>query len=473
MPWSLIGVTTGSASASLSVPAGTQDGDLLIHVIGQAGTTAPTPPSGAGWALIATTSEGFNQGLSTSWKVWRTGDPTSVASSAATNSPKALLCYRHDGDTTPDYDVHTTGTDSFGSPTVSSVTTSEDDALLIFGVARTVGSSASSPPSGWTEDVDHAVQQFTSGVAVSRTTQAVAGATGTVTGTLGSGGWVAHLAAFVPVGEGGGGPEVLDTTGTAGGTAASGADTALETVTSGTASGTSASSAATSVEMRVPTSAASTGTSTAHAATATRLALPTSAASAGTSTAQADTAHDANVTAASAGTSTASAALASTGTVTAAGASAGTSTATAETTVTATSGGAAAGTATATTNTTIVLASTGAAAGLASSAAASVMILSLTADTAGAGTTAIAARLRLVAAMGAAGTSLAVLRPESGPTARFGGVLVTVGTDRVGVVVLAGTDSVATLTATGTDPLAVNATPGSDPVGVSVTQGEL
>src|SRR5690606_17213435 len=98
-------------------------------------------------------------------------------------------------------------------------------------------------------------------------------------------------------------------------------------------------------------------------------------------------------------------------------------------------------------------------------------MLSLTADTAGSSTTAIAASLRMVAAMGAAGTSLAVLRPDSGPAARFGGVLVTTGTDRVAVAVLAGTDSVATLTSTGTDSLAVNATLGSDPVGVSVTQG--
>lgn len=250
MAWSLVSTTTASGGANIAVPLGTTDGDLLVFAQQDGYGYQLSTPSGSGWTELDSTDIGSGRKLWTMYKVWHTGDPTIAASNAGTAGVKMIASYRHSSGDGASYDVHATNDGNSASPSVSGITTSENDALLIF-VVKSPGNSEPSPPSGWNEAVQYTALSTLGYTSINSDVQATAGSTGTVSGTLSaSGEWVAHLAAFVPGGDGGSGT-TLTTSGSSAGTssASSGSTTTGSPIvfTGGTSAGTSSAAAEASI----------------------------------------------------------------------------------------------------------------------------------------------------------------------------------------------------------------------------------
>jgi hypothetical protein len=127
-----------NAAATISLPAATADGDLVV-VLCYLGTTPWTTPSG--WtkyredAASATTN---SEGVCIMWKFWHTGDPTSVAFGPAASGSTIAVAYAYSGvinQTTPIVsDSGWVGTGTATNPqtfTQPSFSTSVDGSLVV------------------------------------------------------------------------------------------------------------------------------------------------------------------------------------------------------------------------------------------------------------------------------------------------------------------------------------------------------
>jgi PKD repeat protein len=180
---------TAVTTASLTVPAGTAAGDVLVASI----TTDLNPnlTAPAGWTAMVN-AKSINS-TSTSgarafayYKVVGASDPGtySWALSSAAKWGGGITSYRGVNNATPlDSPVVTAADTSYSatSITVGSITTARNGAMLIGGVACDCSAPVVTAPSGWTERWEAAAGQIAE---QADKPQATAGASGTATWTL-------------------------------------------------------------------------------------------------------------------------------------------------------------------------------------------------------------------------------------------------------------------------------------------------
>ncbi|WP_324643602.1 PKD domain-containing protein [Pseudarthrobacter sp. LT1] len=180
---------TAVTTASLTVPAGTAAGDVLVASI----TTDLNPnlTAPAGWTAMVN-AKSINS-TSTSgarafayYKVVGASDPGtySWALSSAAKWGGGITSYRGVNNATPlDSPVVTAADTSYSatSITVGSITTASNGAMLIGGVACDCSAPVVTAPSGWTERWEAAAGQIAE---QADKPQATAGASGTATWTL-------------------------------------------------------------------------------------------------------------------------------------------------------------------------------------------------------------------------------------------------------------------------------------------------
>lgn len=180
---------TAVTTASLTVPAGTAAGDVLVASI----TTDLNPnlTAPAGWTAMVN-AKSINS-TSTSgarafayYKVVGASDPGTYSwtLSSAAKWGGGITAYRGVNNTTPlDSPVVTAADTSYSatSITVGSITTASNGAMLIGGVACDCSAPVVTAPSGWTERWEAAAGQIAE---QADKPQATAGASGTATWTL-------------------------------------------------------------------------------------------------------------------------------------------------------------------------------------------------------------------------------------------------------------------------------------------------
>lgn len=197
-----------STTLTITKPTGTASGDLLFAACHYYGFDAgPTPPSG--WASIDYASETSpkilaGHRLHVFYKVAGGSEPSDYSWTGVDYDIGAITCYSG-ADATPldVYIAQYNGTSS--SMTAASITTTVDDALVIFAGAALNASTSitATAPSGFTERVDYTGEAWRY-VYIADKTQASAGATGTATATL-SGSYAnwGALVSFKPAAGGG------------------------------------------------------------------------------------------------------------------------------------------------------------------------------------------------------------------------------------------------------------------------------
>lgn len=183
---SLVAATTGgmsSGSTSMTVPAATQAGDLLVANIARDGSGLSPP---AGWTLMKTYSASFV----TAWvwqKVATAGDAGGTVSwtGSATNGGGALVVVRGASGLSQTSEIAGVVTGGNPSTAVAPAVTAgvADSLLVVMDSVQAGGSSTFSVPSGMTS----AYAAPATGATVAGFTQAISatGSTGTRTSTIG------------------------------------------------------------------------------------------------------------------------------------------------------------------------------------------------------------------------------------------------------------------------------------------------
>lgn len=199
--------TASGSSSTLDInkPTGTVEGDLLVaHLYAiTGGDSLPDITAPTGWTFIRKDSLGNNRSQGLFYKVAGASEPSSYTFSDLDDSRGDVVANvgaisRISGvDTTSPIDVHGGQTETGTSVTAPDITTAVGDALILHLGAINNGSTFT-PPTGYTEEYDHA-QGTSAAQEGSWDTQASAGSTGTASATASSSGfWIAAHVAIAP-----------------------------------------------------------------------------------------------------------------------------------------------------------------------------------------------------------------------------------------------------------------------------------
>lgn len=195
--------TTGSsADVTVTAPATVQAGDLLLAHVAFDGNNMPAVTSvPVGWMLVEAQADGTTVYGGWWWKRAETGDAsTSWVFTGNGNSEQWIThCVRVTGHhPTMPVNAYNWATGSSSGPYISpAVTTTVDDCLVIYSLARDGGSHSHTPPVGCVEIFD-GVSAASGGTAATKT-QSTAGDTGS--GEFGSATveqWIAITLAIAP-----------------------------------------------------------------------------------------------------------------------------------------------------------------------------------------------------------------------------------------------------------------------------------
>jgi hypothetical protein len=193
------GTFVGNAnSASLSVPAGTQSGDLLLAFVSVAYQFPRVNPAPSGWTMIAEAHSSANGHM-----FYRVADGTEPASYTFTwgdsRNAQAVMMRYTGIDTSSPIGASSFDSSSFPHPSAPSVTTTVDDSIVVRFLSQTDNPSAI--PSGTTQRFNNFNTILLS---VVDSVQASAGSTGTATWTNSNyGSWVAMTVVLQPDSGGG------------------------------------------------------------------------------------------------------------------------------------------------------------------------------------------------------------------------------------------------------------------------------
>lgn len=141
---------TSSTSGTISLPAGVQDGDLLVLTGGDVGSTSTDPTiSGGGWVVQGNTHSASGVNGVQLWVATKiaSSEPGSYTITGLTTRHVVLLAFRGVTSATPDAIAHTTtGT---GSATAPSVTPTQENDLEVYVVAAKGGGTWMLSASEW------------------------------------------------------------------------------------------------------------------------------------------------------------------------------------------------------------------------------------------------------------------------------------------------------------------------------------
>lgn len=194
--------TSAAAETSLTInkPSGTRDGDFLLLIFAGGGGTSNSwlnnssnPP---GWNVIRRDNNGANLALVTAWKT-ASAEPASYTFSGLDNFEYAVFIARYTGVLGKPADASNAGSGNSNSLTVSAVTTTAaNDLLVTIGAQKTSSTPNYSAPAGETER-----DQIQTATALTACfcdeIQAAAGSSGAKTiGSNASANWLAVLLAF-------------------------------------------------------------------------------------------------------------------------------------------------------------------------------------------------------------------------------------------------------------------------------------
>ncbi len=192
---------TGSSSLTLSVPAGTSSGDVMVaHVVVQTARIAITPP--AGWNIVLRQDTSSAISTATYVKVAGGSEPASYSWSFGTagQASGGIASYIGVDTTTPVDASHAQYNSSTSNVDNSGVTTTTANDMLVYAVGIVVSSVTVNVPSGFTEEWRTASSSATTSE-MSQKLFASSGATGTIHGTLSSANSnITYLIALRPAG---------------------------------------------------------------------------------------------------------------------------------------------------------------------------------------------------------------------------------------------------------------------------------
>lgn len=177
----------GSTSITVTAPSGVADGDLLVVFIGiNSSISISAAPSG--WTLQESRSNGavglavsvYTKIASSEGASW-----TWTASASANYAAHALRVTGHDASTFYNIDGSQANTSASTSVTAPTITTTEDDCLLLYcGYIK--AATTFTAPSGMTEVLDGQSGSSNRTMETASETFATAGATGTRAATAGT-----------------------------------------------------------------------------------------------------------------------------------------------------------------------------------------------------------------------------------------------------------------------------------------------
>jgi hypothetical protein len=183
-----------SSTLVIDTPAGTQNGDIMIAGIQGNGTPSITPP--AGWTELYEVTQGNFSGRH--WVYYKIasseGSNHTWTFSGSVRNSGGILTFTGNDTSSPIDDSDAGAYGSMTSYTLSSITTSQANDMLVYYAGVDFGSNPScTPPTGFTEVFE---SNGGSETTMGYKTQAAAGATGTFAGSTGSssaGAW-SHIA---------------------------------------------------------------------------------------------------------------------------------------------------------------------------------------------------------------------------------------------------------------------------------------
>jgi hypothetical protein len=174
-----------TTSLTLSVPAGTQAGDVLVASLGfgkTGATTQPTLTAPVGWTLVTRTNKGAVGALAVYWHVFAAGETSYTWTTNVAVGGAVFLAAFGGVDTANPIDVSKGQTSKSGtSVSTPSVTTTTADAMLVasyFGSERTGTPTVWTPPAGMTEIGDASDSTGSRSGSVDHAMQTTAGAAG-------------------------------------------------------------------------------------------------------------------------------------------------------------------------------------------------------------------------------------------------------------------------------------------------------
>jgi hypothetical protein len=211
-----------TTSLTLSVPTGTQVGDVLVASLGfgkNGATTQPVLTAPAGWTLVSRTNKGAVGALAVYWHVFAGGETGYTWTTNVTVGGAVFLAAFGGVDTTNPIDVSKGQTSKRGTAvSTPSVTTTTANAMLVasyFGSKGAGTSTVWTPPAGMTEIGDASDRTGTRSGSLDDAIQATAGASGrkTAVTSLSQDYGVAVLTALRPAGGAPSGavPLIVDT----------------------------------------------------------------------------------------------------------------------------------------------------------------------------------------------------------------------------------------------------------------------